>query len=364
MKTDNELRDELIQLWLADLNQHETGGANRSPMIDNINRRLHVPLGSPYCIGGLLVRGVEVLCTKNKLINPVVMSAGTQDFWQSTPTKFKRNIPLKGDICILQNRTDSSHGHAYGITTVKDGKHLTVEYNTNKAGSRDGDGVYELTRTDKGSLTKKYLGAVDVISWILTVNNMTLPIEPVVAPPIIRPRASLHWEDTCTPDKLAMRKAWSDHLMKQIDMSIFDKAVDTNKLYPNFKELANWQQHRIIAEMFVALAFYESAYNPNSESVDVGTEADKNTWSVGLFQLSVSDKVNKTALRFSYFDLKDPLKNMILAVAQMHYQILNTGRIFLLNDNPQRYWSTILIGNKYNKIDQVIKRVTTYAKVK
>lgn len=175
-KEEQYLRDQLVNLWHNDLGQFEINGPNRSPMIDAINKRLHVPLGSPYCIGGLLVRGVEALCTQNKLANPVVMTAGTQDFYQRAPLKFKtskgsKKKALKGDIGILQNKGNSGLGHAFGFTVDETDKQTTCEYNTNKAGSRNGDGVYELTRDQGGTLTKRYLGSVDVVSWILSVNS-------------------------------------------------------------------------------------------------------------------------------------------------------------------------------------------------
>lgn len=167
------LRDDLVALWEADLGQFEVNGPNRSEMIDGINKRLHVPLGSAYCIGGLLVRGVEVLCTKYGLRNPVIMTAGTQNFWWKAPEKFKKlkgNKAKKGDIGILVNKDDAGHGHAFGFREDETNVQLTIEYNTNKAGSRNGDGVYRLERSANGTITKNYRGSVDVIAWILSVN--------------------------------------------------------------------------------------------------------------------------------------------------------------------------------------------------
>lgn len=167
------LRDELVALWEADLGQRETDGSNRSPMIDSINKRLGIDMGLPYCIGGLLVRGVEVLCTKHQLKNPVTMTAGTQKFWGRAPEKFKKlkgNKAKKGDIGILVSTTNPSQGHAFGFREDETHVQQTIEYNTNLAGSRDGGGVYRLERTANGTISKKYRGSVDVIAWILSVN--------------------------------------------------------------------------------------------------------------------------------------------------------------------------------------------------
>jgi hypothetical protein len=133
-------------------------------------------MGSPYCIAGLLVEGVEVLCKMQHLKNPVPMVAGTQTFYRLAPEKYRKPKGVsaeKGDICILQNKADKSHGHAYGLTeNDRNTNQKTIEYNTNKAGSRDGDGVFELERTQDGTLSKAYLGAVDVVRWVMDANGL------------------------------------------------------------------------------------------------------------------------------------------------------------------------------------------------
>lgn len=167
------LRDALVGLIMEDLGKKEDNGPNRSPLIDAINTRLGVDLGSPYCIGGLLVRGVERLCTIYKLVNPVVMTAGTQNFWWKAPDKYRKlkgNKAKKSDIGILVNKDDPSHGHAFMFTEDESNVQRTIEYNTNIAGSRNGDGVYRLERSATGTITKNYRGSIDVVAWILAAN--------------------------------------------------------------------------------------------------------------------------------------------------------------------------------------------------
>jgi hypothetical protein len=101
------------------------------------------------------------------------MTAGTQSFWFSAPEKFKKlkgNKAKKGDIGILVNKDDKDHGHAFAFTEAETNVQRTVEYNTNKAGSRDGDGVWCLERSANGTISKTYRGSIDVIAWILSVN--------------------------------------------------------------------------------------------------------------------------------------------------------------------------------------------------
>lgn len=171
------LKDFIVSYWIADEGKRESNGPNRADWIDQINTRLHVPLGSSYCIGALLVRGVEVVCTKFELVNPVVMTAGTQNFYQRALAKVphlvipKGKRAKKGSIGILQNKDDKSHGHAFGFRSDETDIQETIEYNTNPEGSRNGDGVYKLNRTQSGTKTKIYLGAVDVVAWIIEANK-------------------------------------------------------------------------------------------------------------------------------------------------------------------------------------------------
>ena len=169
------LRESLVHFWELDLGQREDQGKNRSLMIDHINFKLGVPMGSPYCIGGLLVQGVEPLCFMYHLKNPIPMTASTQEFWRNAPARFLRpngKPGKKGDICIMQNKAAKNYGHAYGLTEDEGRDQKTIDYNTNLGGSRDGDGVFELVRNQGGTATKTYLGAVDVVAWIMEANGL------------------------------------------------------------------------------------------------------------------------------------------------------------------------------------------------
>jgi nucleoid-associated protein YgaU len=110
----------------------------------------------------------------------------------------------------------------------------------------------------------------------------------------------------------------------------------------------------------VALSYYESGFNPKSESVDVGNKNDKGSWSVGLYQMSGNDGAAK-ALGVDYLGLKDPIKNINVAMYQMNTQIKNTGLFILPNSSKYRYWAIILDSNKYNKVSDVIARVQKHA---
>ncbi len=79
---------------------------------------------------------------------------------------------------------------------------------------------------------------------------------------------------------------------------------------------------------FKRLIYFESGYNPLSESVYVGTPNDKQTWSVGLLQLSGVDKSNLgLPVGFHYEGLKNPENNIIQGIAIMVNQINKRGKI-------------------------------------
>lgn len=168
------LRTKLVAYWNHDVGQEETHGRNRSPMIDYVNKITGAGNGAPYCIGGLLVRGVRQMCIDLGLKCPVPIIAGTQSFWAKSANyrkaKGSGKLAKLGDIGILRNKGDKSHGHAFGFDKPETEKQYTVEYNTDGSGSRDGQGVWKLVRTQSGTATKDYLGSVDVVAWIMDAN--------------------------------------------------------------------------------------------------------------------------------------------------------------------------------------------------
>lgn len=167
------LRNALVAKMHSQLGQRETGGKNRSPLIDKVNAYTRAGMGAPYCIGAC-VYDVNEVCHELGLRNPVPAECSTQAFYSSAPSTYRRPNGIhakKGDIGILQNRGDVYHGHAYMFREDQASKtHLTIEANTDGSGGRDGDGWYERTRSDDGDGSKRYLGAVDVAQWILDHN--------------------------------------------------------------------------------------------------------------------------------------------------------------------------------------------------
>lgn len=138
---------------------------------------------------------------------------------------------------------------------------------------------------------------------------------------------------------------------------IFDRALDTDKLSPNWKNLTLDQKVDLLIELFKWMAYYESSWNPLSQSVDVGKKDQKDTWSIGLMQMSVIDQTSyRTNTKWTYDDLLKPENNLHLAVLVMVRMIINKGKIFrALGESG--YWAVIIEGGKYQKIDQILAKV-------
>lgn len=174
-------------------------------------------------------------------------------------------------------------------------------------------------------------------------------------------RIDLMWENTTEPHP--ERMAWSDALIDILrkDLPLYARADDISEICPKFKSLSPELQVKAVGEFYVALAYYESAFNPKTNSVDVGTKSDKGSWSVGLYQMSGNDDAAKV-YGANFQTLQDPIVNIKVATEQMRRQIKNTNQLILPNSSKYRYWAIILRNNRYNEIESVKARVLKNAK--
>lgn len=150
---------------------------------------------------------------------------------------------------------------------------------------------------------------------------------------------------------------WSQFVFLKIrdkHLSSFDKAKDAERFCPAYKSLNTDQKATAWAELISAMAKYESSWDPSSSSVDVGTSEDRDTWSVGLLQMSVIDQESyKLPLGFSFADLKKPLPNLELGLAILAQQIEKKGTV-ILSSRSGLYWAVLFEGGKYDKTAQII----------
>jgi hypothetical protein len=159
----------------------ETNGKNRSPKIDNFNRRSGTYLGAPYCASGLWC-AVDDACKALGIMNPVPPTAWSQSYAKTyfVPGKYIRkdgDFGKKGDFGVLQVVGDPGSGHLVCLASdqASQPNFFTVEYNTNPAGSRDGDGAYYMVRSTVDRSTansgKIFVCFTDVSQWILDFNS-------------------------------------------------------------------------------------------------------------------------------------------------------------------------------------------------
>ena len=96
-----------------------------------------------------------------------------------------------------------------------------------------------------------------------TNNSVLFALEELTQPP-------LSWEEN-HPE----RASWSRELRKQIVIHFDDlsSAKDMPYFCPTFHYLNNSQKILALSEMMVWTAYYESSWNPNSASVDVGPQS-------------------------------------------------------------------------------------------
>jgi hypothetical protein len=159
--------------------------------------------------------------------------------------------------------------------------------------------------------------------------------------------------------------AWiCDEEMKRLlepKISILETASDVSELHVHFDSLPMDEKIRLFILLFKWMAYYESAWNPNSQSVDVGEKSDRDTWSIGLLQLSVVDQKNLgIPMGYNFDDLLLPVPNLKLGIEIMCNQVKKRGKIFIPkweHGNPALYWATICPGGKYDQSEAILKRV-------
>lgn len=144
-----------LELARLDLGVREDKGKNRSKRIDSINRFCSLPMGSPYCAAG--VSWCFAHCDGVGIRLPISGSSQFFKRWFDNrgwltydPKDLKK---MKGFLFGWTNVDDMAHGHiGFGAgrnvhwLTRKVVSIRTVEYNSNLAGSRDGEGVFTNVR--------------------------------------------------------------------------------------------------------------------------------------------------------------------------------------------------------------------------
>lgn len=166
---------------------------NRGEVMDAALKFMGIGLGNSYCIAAALYYGVHLVCKKHGLnYGALKMTASTQSFYRfiMANAEFKKywrakGTPAKkGDLATQRNKTDHDHGHEYIVAEDEvakyadgTGDHKTFEYNTDPNGGANSVGCFSLIRkkAHSGSASKDYLGAFDVVAYLLDKNPNWTP---------------------------------------------------------------------------------------------------------------------------------------------------------------------------------------------
>lgn len=135
---------------------YETGGNNQGPLVRLIQDTIGRAEGEPWC-AAYVQSCLAYAELKTGEVSPIFPTEHVQTMWNKTPMIARvKMFPLKYAI-ICWRYDGTSNGHT-GVVLEhnRQTKIRTIEGNTNKAGSREGDGVYYKTRDwiREGSLIK------------------------------------------------------------------------------------------------------------------------------------------------------------------------------------------------------------------
>lgn len=175
----------------------------------------------------------------------------------------------------------------------------------------------------------------------------------------------LAWETQKNPE----RAAWSQHLQKIIleDWNtLLPGADDITNFCPRYHTLDNNERANVWAQLFVAIAKYESAYSPTSRMHETTMGTDPVTrqpvYSEGLLQLSYQDVQWAPWCKFDWQKdrnlagsdpkktILDPYLNLDCGVGIMAKQIKSKGAIVV---NSGVYWAVIKSGGRYQQISSI-----------
>jgi hypothetical protein len=173
------------------------------------------------------------------------------------------------------------------------------------------------------------------------------------APPVaVAAPASLSWDN-------AERQAWSTKLLGliQTDLARLETG-NPDAFIPGYNGLAPGMKLKFWAELFIAVAKFESSWNPKTVFHE---PQPLNVNSIGLLQLSEQDQDNyQLQPRISNeMDLKDPLLNLawgvpIFAALLARDHVVATGA-GAASRGAARYWSVLRAGHKIDLIKALTK---------
>ena len=139
------LRGKLVAVAASQVGVRELTGKNDGPEVAKYLREVSLPEGYAYCAAGL------TWC-HNQLGIPNPQSAWSPD-WFKANVVYRRNKPqigpfesLPGQVAGFYSESKKRVSHVALIESESRQHYFTIEFNTNGAGSDDGEGVRRLIR--------------------------------------------------------------------------------------------------------------------------------------------------------------------------------------------------------------------------
>ncbi len=172
--------DALLAAARATLGTKEEGGKNRGHQIDGWNRDAGAALGSPWCAAW--VYGMhKVAAALLGIPNPCPRTAGALKMWHMAPESSRRPLPAPGDVFVLDTGDPGGFGHVGIVEAVTpDGNTIvTLEGNSNEAGSREGTAVVQHTWKPRDGKRGRLLGYLSLGPEAIGVDG--LPPSPFTA---------------------------------------------------------------------------------------------------------------------------------------------------------------------------------------
>lgn len=154
------LRARFLEIAREQVGLRESGGPNRGPRIEEMQRSVGAKPGDPWCVAGVYWCYQKAAADLNARSNgvhfvvPLPRTAGVLKLWNLAPNHFKlpawtsggQRPPQPGTLGLHRSKSKPGRGHLIVVVDTYGAEIHTCEFNTNPAGSRDGDGVYERER--------------------------------------------------------------------------------------------------------------------------------------------------------------------------------------------------------------------------
>ncbi len=162
------IAQELILMAKSQVGVRENG-FNKGKMVEEFQKVVDGKAQSEAWCMAFMQWVIKKVCDQHGIKNPMYQSEHCYTVWNGTPEKYRLSKPKAGSIMIQVTKTKGkTNGHT-GIVTggISGDNFSTVEGNTNGAGSSEGDGVYNKTRSIHGSSSMNVKGFIDIEQMIL-----------------------------------------------------------------------------------------------------------------------------------------------------------------------------------------------------